>query len=380
MKRKEILFLVQKKFTQYAWSIATLDRRLRFFDIKYIHYDTPLEDVCAAIDKELQDTGKHLGYRAMNQKLRCHHNILVPRHLVQHILIEKDSEGIALRNLKKKAKKPKQPFQCDGPLHLVSMDGHDKLCGYQNYTFPLGIYGAMDTFSRKILFLFVTYSNSNPLIIGKKYLEYICSSYVMPRFLRLDRGTETGKMATIHSFLRSKHGDLEDPTDSVIYGPSNTNKIERWWRELHERLEKFFKVQLKKLMLNGKYHPHCLMDRQLLFYVYEPIVSRECEIFVSNWNSHRIRHQKNIHLPTGIPDHLFQCPEFYGTTCKGLTIDHTDLKSIAEVSGVLCAPDEWLDEDFKKRCIELLPNPELIASKDAAEKYCYLRHNFLSNC
>ena len=33
---------------------------------------------------------------------------------------------------------------------------------------------------------------------------------------------------------------MNDPTDSIIYGSSTSNKIERWWRELHERLKKFF--------------------------------------------------------------------------------------------------------------------------------------------
>lgn len=57
----------------------------------------------------------------------------------------------------------------------------------------------------------------------------------------------------MHSYLRSKHEDLEDPTDSVIYGPSTENKIERWWRELLDRMERFFKVQLNQLLEDGSY-------------------------------------------------------------------------------------------------------------------------------
>ena len=41
----------------------------------------------------------------------------------------------------------------------------------------------------------------------------------MAAMLRVDRGTETGVMATLHSFLRRHHGDM-DPSDSVVYGPS----------------------------------------------------------------------------------------------------------------------------------------------------------------
>ena len=36
-------------------------------------------------------------------------------------------------------------------------------------------------------------------------------------------------MATIHSSLRDKIGDVDDATDTVLYGPSTQNTIEKWW-------------------------------------------------------------------------------------------------------------------------------------------------------
>ena len=108
---------------------------------------------------------------------------------------------------------------------------------------PLGVYGCIDTFSRKVLFLNVCYSNSNPLLIGRVYLKYLFDTEMLPVNLRMARGTETGKLATIHVYLLNQHGLMDDPTDSIIYGPSTSNKIERWCRDLHERLEAFFKEQ-----------------------------------------------------------------------------------------------------------------------------------------
>ena len=43
----------------------------------------------------------------------------------------------------------------------------------------------------------------------------------------------------------------------------------------------------------------------MLAFVYIPVVQKECDIFVENWNSHRIREQKDLNLPTGILDHVF---------------------------------------------------------------------------
>ena len=84
---------------------------------------------------------------------------------------------------------------------------------------------------------------------------------VLPWTLRADRGTETDVMATIHCFLREKHGDLENPTDAVLHGPSTRNKIERWWRDLHERMEMFFKDQLKSLAESVEYDSSDNIDR-----------------------------------------------------------------------------------------------------------------------
>ena len=38
-------------------------------------------------------------------------------------------------------------------------------------------------------------------------------------------------------------------------------QIERWWKELHERLEKYFKEQLAGLKGEGYYNPHDEVDR-----------------------------------------------------------------------------------------------------------------------
>ena len=60
----------------------------------------------------------------------------------------------------------------------------------------------------------------------------------MAAMLRVDKGTETGVMATIHSFLRRHHGDM-DPHETVVYGPSTSNQacIET---QLNNKVDAFF--------------------------------------------------------------------------------------------------------------------------------------------
>ena len=119
----------------------------------YIHYDTSLETVQAAVQKELNEPGKILGYRAINQKLRMQHELQVQRNLVHKMLQKEDPEGLQFFRPTSKNKEKKRFFSCDGPLDVASFDGHEKLCGYQNWTFPLGVYECLDAYPRKVLFL-----------------------------------------------------------------------------------------------------------------------------------------------------------------------------------------------------------------------------------
>ena len=153
----------------------------------------------------------------MNQKLRCEHGIKVPHNLVYNVMVEMDPEGWAQGSLIKKRKRRVNLFRTDGPLYVVSLDGHDKLCGYQNWTFLLGLYGCINTFSRKMLFLYVCQSNSYPHVIARRYFDFLYDSRVLPKFLRTDKGSETGKMPTLHAYLTSKLGIMEDPTLCYIW-------------------------------------------------------------------------------------------------------------------------------------------------------------------
>ena len=54
MKRKEMLDFLKRDFPTYAWSIPTLDRRLRYFNIFYTDTNVTLDEVKEAVGKELE--------------------------------------------------------------------------------------------------------------------------------------------------------------------------------------------------------------------------------------------------------------------------------------------------------------------------------------
>ena len=153
LKRDEILNFMERDFGDYAWSLRTLDRRMRHFDIRYTNTDVTVEEVKSAVRKELDGPGKLLGYRAMHNKIKQEYLLNVPRNLVHAVMFDLDPEGLEARCPTVKKGKTKGHFSTKGTNWVHSMDGHDKLMGYQNSTFPLAIYGSIDTASRKILWL-----------------------------------------------------------------------------------------------------------------------------------------------------------------------------------------------------------------------------------
>ena len=350
---------------------------MKHFGIKYIDEEVSVEEVIAAVSEELKGPGKLLGYRAMNMKLRVEHGIKVPRNLVHNIMQTLDKDGIDTGSVKKRAKKAKKLFVSGGSDCLYSLDVHDKLMGFQNSTFPISIYGCLDTFSRKVLFLSVWNCNSDPVLIASCYGRYISETKKIPNFLRIDKGTETGKLATMQAFLMESNNS-DDATETVIYGPSTSNKIERWWRDLHERMEKFFKHQLCDLLESHDYNPHNPLDRCLLSYIFLPVIQNECSIFVDLWNTHRIRKQKGLKLSTGVPNHMYDFPHKYGGQQHGILVTQENLQEVAELSGIMEASKSLLDEEIK-HCFEIiLPNPVAIESNKVAQAFRFVKQSLKS--
>ena len=224
LQRNEILDFMTRDYPHYKWSRRSLDRRLSHFEIRYIDGNVPVEAARQAVIQELDGPGKLLGYRAMTHKLRQKYNLKVPRELVHNVMFDLDPDGLAARAPGAKKAKAKGHFVTFGPSWTYSLDGHDKLMGFQNWTFPLAIYGCLDTASRKLMWLKIWNTNSDPILIGKWYLEALLESHTLPHYLRLDKGTETTTTSTIHAYLRDKQGDIQDPSESILFEPSPSNQ------------------------------------------------------------------------------------------------------------------------------------------------------------
>ena len=97
LKRMEILDFLRKDYPMYAWSLRSLARRMQYFGIQFTDYDVEVNDVEAAVEKEISGPGKLLRYRAMHKKIPEIHGLNVPCDLVYMVMAKVDPRALEER-------------------------------------------------------------------------------------------------------------------------------------------------------------------------------------------------------------------------------------------------------------------------------------------
>ena len=101
------------------------------------------------------------------------------------------------------------------------INGYDKLK-------PSGfaIYTAIDGFRRKIIWLNVSPSSSNPAYIACYFIQSITELGRIPQVIHGGRGSENMTLCGIKLFLKINFSDSFLGYDSLHYGSSNSNQCE----------------------------------------------------------------------------------------------------------------------------------------------------------
>lgn len=123
-----------------------------------------------------------------------------------------------------------------------------------------------------------------------------------------------------------------------------------------------------------------LFCRNLLAYIYIPVLQKELEFFqTSVWNNHRTRQQKEEELPCGIPEHIYNFLERYGGQKYGFHITEEQLEEVADLSDVLEGTDYYLKPAFRRECERHLPSADSVEPAVAADVYRFLKTMFDPN-
>ena len=168
LSNAEILgFIVN--FPGIRLSLRQLKRILRKMRCKRRNDQDNLEDVVRAIEDELKGGGSAVGYRSMHQRLTNEYGLVVTRNTVRRVLKILDSGGVESRS---RHRLRRRLYSAKGRNYLWHIHGYDKL-----KPFGFCIHGAIDDYSRRVLWLAVSSSNNDSEIARRKVLRRLCRCY-----------------------------------------------------------------------------------------------------------------------------------------------------------------------------------------------------------
>ncbi len=180
-------------------------RNLKLYDLKRKNVTNDEDSIISAIQCELDGPSCVAGYRSLWHTLRIKYGLILSRNKVQHLLKALDPEGAEERQ---RRKLKRRTYSSHGPNDCWHVDGYDKL---KPFGFP--IHGAIDGYSRRVLWLVVGRSNNDPRIVATYYNNCVKELEGCPVLLRTDPGTENGIIASMQCVLRGNE-------DAHRYGPS----------------------------------------------------------------------------------------------------------------------------------------------------------------
>lgn len=196
---------------------------------------------------------------------------------------------------------------CHFYSRFIYLTGYDKL---KPYGFP--IHGAIDGFSRKILWLEVARSNNNPAMPATFYLNQVKEVDGCPLQLVSDCGTENGIAASMQCIFRSSCHDEQAGEKSHKYCSSPANqRIEGWWSFFRRHRSNWW-INLFKDMID-----YNLLDmgkelhKQCLWFCFSKVMQNDLDQLKEHWNSHKITRSpySAVH---GVPDIMYFLPEYHG--------------------------------------------------------------------
>ena len=300
---------------------------------------TDYGEVIRCVEGELRRSGSNLGYRMMHQRLNNEYGCAVDRESVRIILKALDPEGVEAR---KGHRLKRRKYRAKGPNFIWHLDGYDKL-----KPFGFCIHGAIDGYSRRVLWLEVASTNNDPKVIAQYFMDYIRTVGV-PYIVRGDYGTENVNVAAIQRFLRRDCDDALAGEKSFMYGRSVSNqRIEAWWSILRKCNSDWWINFFKDIRDTGLYNDADPIQVECLRFCFLGILQKELQLVQKEWNLHRIRPSTNNESPPGRPDVLYFIPEGTNTRDYAVPVDEDDVGIAAEM---LCAD---VDNTYVSTFLEL---------------------------
>ena len=279
-------------------------RYQRLKGVKRNKTDVDLTDV--ERQNELDGLGSISGYRGIWHTLRVKYGLCIQREEVASLLRRLDPAGVAEQ---KRHKLKRRKYTSPGPNYCWHVDGNDKL---KPFGFP--IHGAVDGYSRRVLWLYVDTTNNDPKVMASYFVDCVEEVGGCPSLVRTDCGTENVVIAGVQCFLRAESNDDLAGEKAHRYGPSTGNqRIEAWWSYFRRSRLTWWINFFKDLVDRGVFIPGNTLHEECLWFCFAELIQQDLDFVKIHWNTHYIRQSGHDTVP-GKPDELYFLPENFGAS------------------------------------------------------------------
>jgi len=324
-------------------SLSTLKRSLRKLGLRRRLEpggNIPLHDVIDAILNIIEHSGQCLGYRTVWKRVISQYNIRVTRDTVMELMRVIDANAVERR---RKRRLLRRRYSSPGPNFIWHLDGYDKL-----KPFGFAIHGAIDGYSRRILWLEVGPSNNNPRIVATYFLETVRQLGGSPVRCRCDLGTENVLLEELQPLFAVNYDPDSADESCLLYGKSTSNqRIESWWGILRRQASDWWISLFQNLRNDGLIRDHDELCMECLRFCFMTVIQLELHQVAVLWNQHTIQMKKNNEGPRGKPDVMFFVPQLYDTRDHSLPCDNDLVEHCFETYG-MDRPVHGCSEEFNE--------------------------------
>ena len=178
--------------------------------------------------------------------------------------------------------------------------------------FGFPIHGAVDGFSRKVVWMEVTKSNNSPETVAQFYLECVRQNKGCPLQTRTDCGTENGVIAAAQCYFRSSDDGPFKGEQTHCFGTSHHNqRIENWWSHLKKTCSSWWINFFKDLVAEKQLNLEDEFTKECSWFSFNGVLQDSLDEVQLYWNTHYIRSSWH-ETRAGVPALMFRIPEEFG--------------------------------------------------------------------
>ncbi|KAE9383395.1 hypothetical protein BT96DRAFT_1009240 [Gymnopus androsaceus JB14] len=255
---------------------------------------------------ELRRLYPNMGARAMVTVLRQEYNLKVPEKLLNDLFNHIEPDKVKQRKYKRFKRRR---FWSAGIMDVLTMDQHDK-----HQRFGIRYHLGFDPFPGRIAWFRVWWSNRNPKITAKYFLDSCREREGVPLVTQSDPGSENYGPANCQTAIRHRLDPSLIKTRQHRWKNHTQNvKPEAVWSQMRRNFFPGIETALEVDVTQGLYNINNPLEKLLFRYLAIPLLQALCDTYTRRYNSSPRRSDKRKVLPQGIPDLICAKPHLFNT-------------------------------------------------------------------